>query len=55
MKAIRRVFLSLSPLIAVAGALSFGDQATPVLLAILAISILAAVSYRLAPSPITRH
>jgi len=55
MKTARRVFLSLSPLIAVAGALSVGDQAAPVLLAILAISILAAVSYRLAPSPIRRH
>jgi hypothetical protein len=55
MKLIRRTFLSLSPLIVVVGALAVGAQATPVLLAILAISILAAVSYRLAPSPVRRR
>jgi hypothetical protein len=55
MKTIRRVFLSISPLIAVAGALAVGNQASPVLLTILAVSILTALSYRLAPSPIRRR
>lgn len=51
----RRAFLTLSPVIAIIGVLSVGNAAAPVLLAILAITILAAVSYRLAPSPVRRR
>jgi hypothetical protein len=53
-KLFRRAFLTLSPVIAVVGVLSVGSNAAPVLLAILAISILGLVSYRLAPSAIRR-
>ncbi len=54
-KMFRRAFLTLSPMIAIVGVLSVGNAAAPVLLAILAIIILAAVSSRLTPSPVRRR